>query len=180
MLVDARVDLGQGYRLGRPGPPWASTAPQARRRVAVGPLDRTPVQSPSSASGAPPMGSAEGEGIPSALGLREDPDMLTKILATLSEVTAAKALPVVGVALAAGTATVGATGVTKSTAASGRRSSATSARTAARSARAARSAAPAARARRAPRARGADGPRTASTGVNGLDGAAGAAGAGRG
>ena len=29
VLVDARVDLGQGYRLGRPGPPWASTAPQA-------------------------------------------------------------------------------------------------------------------------------------------------------
>jgi diguanylate cyclase (GGDEF)-like protein len=31
VLVDARVDLGQGYRLGRPGPPWASTAPQAAR-----------------------------------------------------------------------------------------------------------------------------------------------------
>jgi diguanylate cyclase (GGDEF)-like protein len=31
VLVDARVDLGQGYRLGRPGPPWASTAPQAGR-----------------------------------------------------------------------------------------------------------------------------------------------------
>ena len=31
VLVDARVDLGQGYRLGRPGPPWASTAPQASR-----------------------------------------------------------------------------------------------------------------------------------------------------
>jgi diguanylate cyclase (GGDEF)-like protein len=30
VLVDARVDLGQGYRLGRPGPPWAGTAPQAR------------------------------------------------------------------------------------------------------------------------------------------------------
>ena len=29
VLVDARVNLGQGYRLGRPGPPWASTAPQA-------------------------------------------------------------------------------------------------------------------------------------------------------
>jgi diguanylate cyclase (GGDEF)-like protein len=29
VLVGARVDLGQGYRLGRPGPPWASTAPQA-------------------------------------------------------------------------------------------------------------------------------------------------------
>jgi len=29
VLVAARVDLGQGYRLGRPGPPWASTAPQA-------------------------------------------------------------------------------------------------------------------------------------------------------
>jgi diguanylate cyclase (GGDEF)-like protein len=33
VLVDARVDLGQGYRLGRPGPPWASPAPQARRVV---------------------------------------------------------------------------------------------------------------------------------------------------
>ena len=31
VLVDARVDLGQGYRLGRPGPPWASTAPPAGR-----------------------------------------------------------------------------------------------------------------------------------------------------
>ena len=30
VLVDARVDLGQGYRLGRPGPPWASPAPQHR------------------------------------------------------------------------------------------------------------------------------------------------------
>jgi EAL domain-containing protein (putative c-di-GMP-specific phosphodiesterase class I) len=30
VLVDARVDLGQGYRLGRPGPPWASPAPEAR------------------------------------------------------------------------------------------------------------------------------------------------------
>ncbi len=29
VLVDARVDLGQGYRLGRPGPPWGSTVPQA-------------------------------------------------------------------------------------------------------------------------------------------------------
>src|SRR5215216_4698508 len=31
VLVDARVDLGQGYRLGRPGPPWASPAPRGRR-----------------------------------------------------------------------------------------------------------------------------------------------------
>jgi diguanylate cyclase (GGDEF)-like protein len=31
VLVEARVDLGQGYRLGRPGPPWASPAPQVRR-----------------------------------------------------------------------------------------------------------------------------------------------------
>ena len=31
VLVHARVDLGQGYRLGRPGPPWASTAPQVAR-----------------------------------------------------------------------------------------------------------------------------------------------------
>ncbi len=31
VLVDARVDLGQGYRLGRPGPPWAGTAPLAAR-----------------------------------------------------------------------------------------------------------------------------------------------------
>ena len=30
VLVDARVNLGQGYRLGRPGPPWASPAPEAR------------------------------------------------------------------------------------------------------------------------------------------------------
>ena len=30
VLVDARVDLGQGYRLGRPGPPWANPAPRAR------------------------------------------------------------------------------------------------------------------------------------------------------
>jgi diguanylate cyclase (GGDEF)-like protein len=30
VLVEARVDLGQGYHLGRPGPPWASTAPGAR------------------------------------------------------------------------------------------------------------------------------------------------------
>ena len=29
VLVDARVNLGQGYRLGRPAPPWASTAPRA-------------------------------------------------------------------------------------------------------------------------------------------------------
>jgi diguanylate cyclase (GGDEF)-like protein len=29
VLVEARVDLGQGYYLGRPGPPWASTAPFA-------------------------------------------------------------------------------------------------------------------------------------------------------
>ena len=31
VLVDARVDLGQGYRLGRPAPPWAPTAPHAVR-----------------------------------------------------------------------------------------------------------------------------------------------------
>ena len=41
--------------------------------------------------------------------------MITKLLTVLSEVTAGKALPVIGVALAAGTATVGATGVTSST-----------------------------------------------------------------
>ena len=29
VLVEARVALGQGYHLGRPGPPWASTAPFA-------------------------------------------------------------------------------------------------------------------------------------------------------
>jgi EAL domain-containing protein (putative c-di-GMP-specific phosphodiesterase class I) len=34
VLVDARVDLGQGYRLGRPGPPWASPAPSVARRAA--------------------------------------------------------------------------------------------------------------------------------------------------
>ena len=33
VLVDARVDLGQGYRLGRPGPPWASTAPRSGAAV---------------------------------------------------------------------------------------------------------------------------------------------------
>jgi diguanylate cyclase (GGDEF)-like protein len=33
VLVDARVNLGQGYRLGRPAPPWASPAPQAGRVV---------------------------------------------------------------------------------------------------------------------------------------------------
>ena len=33
VLVAARVDLGQGYRLGRPGPPWASTAPRASQSV---------------------------------------------------------------------------------------------------------------------------------------------------
>jgi EAL domain-containing protein (putative c-di-GMP-specific phosphodiesterase class I) len=31
VLVNARVDLGQGYRLGRPGPPWAATARQTGR-----------------------------------------------------------------------------------------------------------------------------------------------------
>jgi diguanylate cyclase (GGDEF)-like protein len=31
VLVEARVDLGQGYRLGRPGPPWANPAPETRR-----------------------------------------------------------------------------------------------------------------------------------------------------
>lgn len=31
VLVEARVDLGQGYHLGRPAPPWASTAPFAAR-----------------------------------------------------------------------------------------------------------------------------------------------------
>ena len=30
VLVEARVDLGQGYRLGRPAPPWASPAPNVR------------------------------------------------------------------------------------------------------------------------------------------------------
>ena len=35
VLVDAGVDLGQGYRLGRPGPPWASTTPQAVRTAAA-------------------------------------------------------------------------------------------------------------------------------------------------
>jgi diguanylate cyclase (GGDEF)-like protein len=38
VLVDARVDLGQGYRLGRPGPPWASPAPQGPRTGAPAPL----------------------------------------------------------------------------------------------------------------------------------------------
>jgi diguanylate cyclase (GGDEF)-like protein len=33
VLVAARVDLGQGYRLGRPGPPWASTSPRASQSV---------------------------------------------------------------------------------------------------------------------------------------------------
>jgi EAL domain-containing protein (putative c-di-GMP-specific phosphodiesterase class I) len=35
VLVQARVNLGQGYRLGRPGPPWASTAPAAGPRAAA-------------------------------------------------------------------------------------------------------------------------------------------------
>ena len=33
VLVAARVDLGQGYRLGHPGPPWASPAPRAATRA---------------------------------------------------------------------------------------------------------------------------------------------------
>jgi diguanylate cyclase (GGDEF)-like protein len=35
VLIDARVNLGQGFRLGRPGPPWASPAPSAARRGAA-------------------------------------------------------------------------------------------------------------------------------------------------
>ena len=33
VLMAARVDLGQGYRLGRPGPPWASTSPRTSQSV---------------------------------------------------------------------------------------------------------------------------------------------------
>jgi EAL domain-containing protein (putative c-di-GMP-specific phosphodiesterase class I) len=35
VLCEARVNLGQGYRLGRPGPPWAATAPASGSRSAV-------------------------------------------------------------------------------------------------------------------------------------------------
>jgi diguanylate cyclase (GGDEF)-like protein len=35
VLVDARVDLGQGYHLGRPAPPWATTAPRTAPRSAA-------------------------------------------------------------------------------------------------------------------------------------------------
>ena len=97
-----------------PAPPWASTAPQV---AAAAVPHRLTGHLSTSRRG--PQQPADGHGgggrIPVRLGLRDDTGMLTKILATLSEVTAAKALPVVGVALAAGTATVGATGVTKST-----------------------------------------------------------------